>query len=45
MLYGHSHVPLSDQNRCGLSMSSNKSLVLALRIAVTGCAQTPQSDS
>ncbi|KPB20148.1 OmpA family protein [Pseudomonas amygdali] len=26
-------------------MSSNKSLVLALCIAVTGCAQTPQSDS
>ncbi|RMN83702.1 OmpA protein [Pseudomonas cannabina] len=45
MLYGHSHVPLSDQNRCGLPMSSNKSLVLALCIAVTGCAQTPQSDS
>ncbi|KPY04163.1 OmpA family protein [Pseudomonas amygdali pv. mori] len=45
MLYRRSHVLLSDQNRCGLSMSSNKSLVLALCIAVTGCAQTPQSDS
>ncbi|RMP83522.1 OmpA protein [Pseudomonas syringae pv. actinidiae] len=45
MLYRRSHVLLSDQNRCGLSMSSNKSLILALCIAVTGCAQTPQSDS
>ncbi|RMV34010.1 OmpA protein [Pseudomonas syringae pv. maculicola] len=45
MLYRRSYVLLSDQNRCGSSMSSNKSLVLALCIAVTGCAQTPQSDS
>ncbi|KGS11107.1 membrane protein, partial [Pseudomonas coronafaciens] len=45
MLYRRSHVLLSDQNRCGSTMSSNKSLVLALCIAVTGCAQTPQSDS
>jgi outer membrane protein OmpA-like peptidoglycan-associated protein len=30
---------------CGSSMSSNKSLAIALCLAVTGCAQTPKNDS
>lgn len=37
--------PLSVYFFCGSPMSSNKSLAIALCLAVTGCAQTPQNDS